>query len=52
MQVHPQMQQLSVPFYLSSLALLTVQSNMGLTQPTQTFHILLSLLRLAQQGTL
>ena len=46
------MQQLTALFYLGSLALLTVQSSMGLTQPTWTCHTLLSPLRLVQQGTL
>ena len=46
------MQQLPVPFYLDSLDLLTVKSSMGLTQPTQICHTLLSPLSLAEQGTL
>ena len=49
---HPAMQNLPAHSYLGSLALLTVQSSMGLTQPTWTYHTLLSLLGLAQQGTL
>ena len=52
MQVHLYMQQLTAPSYLGLLALITVESTMGLTQHTQTYHILLFLLRLAQQGTL
>ena len=52
MWAHQLMQDLTAHSYLSSLALLTVQSSMGLTQPTWTCHTLLSLLRLVQQGTL
>ena len=43
------MQQLYAYFYLGSMALLAVQSSMGLTHPTQTYHTQLSLLRLGQQ---
>ena len=46
------MQQLTAPFYLGLLALLTVQSSMGLTQPTWTCHTPLSPLSLAQQESL
>ena len=42
----------SVRFYPLSLALLSVQSSMGLIQPTWTCHILLIPLRLVQQETL
>ena len=49
---HPAMLNLRAHFYLGSLVLLTVQSSMGLTQPSWTYHTLLSPLILAQQGTL
>ena len=42
----------SAHFCLGSLALLAVQSSMGLTQPTWTYHTLLSPPRMAQQETL
>ena len=52
MQAHPTMQQFSAHFCVDLMALLTVQSSMEQTQPTQTYSTLLTLLRLAQQETL
>ena len=52
MWAHPVTQDLFAYFCLGSLVLPTAQSSMGLTQPTWTYHTLLSPLRLVQQETL